>query len=77
MNAYQIEKGVPLPGIGSGRQHGSTKYPLREMKPGDSFLIDEHDRQSIYAAAIFQLGKKGQITVRREHGTDKFRVWRK
>ena len=77
MNAFTIDKGVPLPGDGGGRKHGSTKYPFRQMKVGDSFLIDEDQRSSIYAAAIYQLGKKGQITVRAEPGTERFRVWRK
>jgi hypothetical protein len=45
------------------------------MKPGDSFLIERHERASIYSAAIFQLRKKGRITVQAEG--DKYRVWLK
>ncbi len=57
MSDYTIDTAVPLPTDGTGRKHGSTQYPFREMKSGDSFLIDEHQRSSIYAAAIYQLGE--------------------
>lgn len=64
--AIIVERGKPQ---GS---HGGTKYPFRDMKPGDSFLIGPHDRAAVYGSATYQLGGKGKITVRAEG--DKFRV---
>ena len=35
---FKIEKGVPMPKLARGRS-ATTKFPLAEMNPGESFLI--------------------------------------
>ena len=65
VDKFKIEKGVPLrPKFG--------KYPLREMKIGDSFFVpDVSARTSIYSCAR---NAKVKVTARREG--DGMRVWR-
>ena len=35
---FKLERGVPVPKKGGGRQKGQTKYPFAIMKIGDSFM---------------------------------------
>jgi hypothetical protein len=56
---YQIEKGVPMPVF------ASRKFPLAEMKPGESFALSA-DKKEVRTArnAIHRLGK-GRFVIRK------------
>lgn len=67
----EIESGIPIPN-GAGRP--PTKYPLSEMKIGQSFVIEDGPttRNSIYHAARH---KKIKVTARKT-ADGMLRVWR-
>lgn len=71
---YQVEKGIPVP----DRKHigKPARYPLREMKIGDSFLVPnkelgKHTQYGIRNSARY-IGVK--VTVRQVKGG--IRAWR-
>ncbi len=67
-NEIKIEKGIPIP----KSRVGSTKYPFKEMKVGDSFLVEERLRSCMAMQA-----KKHGIAVTTARTDDgKVRVWR-
>lgn len=69
-----IDKSVPLPPV-----RGRGKYPIREMKAGDSFAVPEGASQSL-RETISQMKRreksaKGKLfTVRKT--PDGYRCWR-
>lgn len=76
--AFRIEKNVPIPPKGAGKRR--VKFPFREMKPGDSFLVPAKSpaeqrlvRQRVTTYGIQTLGK-GTITTRTV--PKGVRVWR-
>lgn len=80
--AIEIEKGVPRPDL-AGRS-GQTKYPFRDMKPGDSFVVRLAEtkskttlslQNSLFNCAKNAIGR-GKISVRKLPEGDGFRVWR-
>lgn len=68
---FQIEKGVPIPPKYSNKNAGITAC-LRKLEIGDSIVVDNSVKPSIYNLAK-RMGIK--ITARREH-LDTTRVWR-
>jgi hypothetical protein len=64
----QIDHGIPLPTFPR-----NTKYPWRELKIGDSFMVDISDtqKQGLHRCASKQ-GMK--ITYRKQ--SDGVRIWR-
>ena len=79
---YKIEDGIPLPA--GGRSCSGFKYPMRELKIGQSFLAstagmspEEAERQRrLLASHSTTAGKAvgGKFTVRAVDGG--YRVWR-
>jgi hypothetical protein len=70
---YKIEKNIPVP-----PRRGKFKYPLGQMKIGDSFFVKQEDSnngQIRFASSYFAKRNKGYLfTVRKVEGG--FRVWR-
>ena len=66
-----IEKGVPVP-AGYGRQVGLTAV-MRKMVVGDSIVVPEHMRASIYSIARGIDGTKFAV---RKVADGQLRVWR-
>ncbi len=67
MSDYTIEKNVPMP----GRKRGLTNA-LRQMDVGDSTMIDETQRRSVYACA----SAAGVKVTTQKQPTGDWRVWR-
>ena len=71
---YEIEKGIPMSSThGRGRP---SKYPFREMEPGDSFFVaGQAPRDGASSAARVFAHRKGQkfSTETVEGGV---RIWR-
>ena len=77
MNEFQIETGIPIPQI--RRRGKSGKYPFRELKIGDSFLVPNQDRFTIkrLRSACHNFSKRNpdyMFTVKEE--VTGCRVWR-
>lgn len=75
----KIEKNIPLPPK-RNRSLETYKYPLKDMKVGDSFSI-EYDRciqQSIYGAIKYfkKEGLKAEFTISASKKDNLIRVWR-
>ena len=67
---YEIEKGVPIP-------IKTTKYPLHDLKVGDSFEVhDEPDPRKL-RGSVYQHGRRYGVgfTVMKT-GEESYRVWR-
>lgn len=45
---FQIEEGIPIPAKARGRK--PIDFPLKDMRPGDSFLIESSDDKKVVAA---------------------------
>jgi hypothetical protein len=74
VSLYQLENGVPMPE--PTRHRRAARYPMRDIKVGQSFLIPakelpKHVGQSVRNCAAYY-GKK--VSVRRVKGG--VRVWR-
>lgn len=79
---YEIEKDVPF----TGRIPTVDRFPLEEMKPGDSFLIPPEDvkdgqesakiRSNIMTWANTKRRDGQDIVVKTSVGIDGIRVWR-
>jgi hypothetical protein len=68
--AYKIEKNIPIPPQGQGRNGGAQKVVL-EMEVGDSVLVDKSK-----VAYFYLLGKKhNKKMVARTVEHKKIRVW--
>jgi hypothetical protein len=66
--AYKIEKGIPLP-VAAGR-----KFPLAEMKPGESFVLSTDPKeQASLRTAFARYGKGKRFAVRK--WKDAYRCW--
>jgi len=65
---YQIEKGVPMPVF------ATRKFPLTEMKPGESFALSA-DKKEVRNArnAILRFGKGKQFIIRKWQNS--YRCW--
>lgn len=71
---YKIDKGIPMPD--PTRNRPTKRYPIRDMKVGDSFIIPtkelpKHVGQSVRNSAGYY-GRK--VSVRKVKGG--VRVWR-
>ena len=75
---YQIDKRIPLP---PRKANAHSKYPWREMKPGDSFFVP-HATHKWFTGGISnsrrKLGKHVKFAQRSvvEHGVNGIRIWR-
>lgn len=67
-----VEKNIPMPPQGSGRP---TKYPWRDMQPGDSFFVPGETVQSFAGNLSSRLRNHGEQYRSRTEG-DGVRVWR-
>lgn len=67
MDTIKIEKNVALPAP-------STKYPFREMKKGDSFLVQRSKLASIHTAARYA-GIEVKTSIK-DQPEGMLRVWR-
>lgn len=86
---YKIESGVKVPKIKHRTRENSLKFPIEDMKVGDSFFVpygDKYDRKkaaaissALHTSALRQLGGSGFITIRSVHSNGQYgaRVWRK
>lgn len=74
---FAVEKNIPLPPRSGGKNGGrAMKYPLGEMKVGDSFYAPKSSAKSARAAASsHQRRHKGIEFVSRKEGTG-MRIWR-
>ena len=68
----KIDKDIPIPTI-------RGKYPFKDMKVGDSFLVEKptvskHNVASALHSSAKKMGKDYKITVRREENG--VRCWR-
>ena len=67
--AYRVEKGVPRP---ETKRKGVSKYPLHQLKIGDSFYSpNDRVRQVMYS-----LARRAGIKVSVAYEGDGVRVWR-
>lgn len=70
---YEIEKGIPLPGL-------NTKYPFEKMEVGDSFFIENPIKDnrgnplSLSGQANQRYGGKKRFAQRKEGSG--IRIWR-
>jgi hypothetical protein len=64
---YKIEKNVPMP--------GPSKYPLVDMKIGDSFATSRGDFQGV-RGAIQKLQKASKLRFVTRQDGECIRVWR-
>ena len=64
--SYRIEKGIPVPVF------ACRKFPLSEMKPGESFALSVKDVKNA-KNAIHRFGK-GQFIIRKWENA--YRCWR-
>lgn len=72
----EIEKGIPIPGVGEIYGRGrSPKYPWGEMKVGDSFVAKSVRGQINRAAVNAGYKHQSKFTVRKI-GENEYRVWR-
>ncbi|MBI4099600.1 hypothetical protein HY440_01190, partial [Candidatus Microgenomates bacterium] len=63
------DKDIPAPPV--GQKHGRWATILRDLNPGDSFLLENRDlRMNVYTAA-----KRLGIKVRGEMTKEGFRMW--
>lgn len=71
---YAIEKGVKVP---TGRKYPDkrSKYPLRKMEIGDSFLIP-HEQSAAAKVTIYSYARSSGIKVKVRTLENGFRVWR-
>ena len=67
----KIEKNIPFP------TRGKSKYPIKELEVGDSFLVDASQRPSITAmlCRIYRNDPDKRYTTRTV-SAGKIRVWR-
>ena len=70
---YKIEKGIPMT---KPRAIRERKYPIREMKVGDSFLIPEKDLIQSQSQSVRTIASENgyKVAVRKVDGG--VRVWR-
>lgn len=69
----EIEKGIPLPELGTGRK---PKYPFKDLSVGESFLVkDKSLYNTLHSSRMYYQGKLGTKYVVRvvDNG---IRVWR-
>lgn len=72
----EISREVPFPGRAS-RLGAPTKYPWREMAPGDSFPVDLHNLSNVRVCAKGYGDRNGgEFIVARVPGTNEYRCWR-
>lgn len=81
---FPIDRGVPIPAASGGRPWGS-KYPFRQMKPGDSFFApDKGTRKAGRPAAVHSAacyfakrhpGYRFACRSRVENGVAGTRIW--
>jgi hypothetical protein len=64
---YKIEKDVPIP--------GPSKYPLSQMKVGDSFLAPK-DEYAGLRSAVQKAQREYNVRFVTRQDDDKIRVWR-
>lgn len=68
-----ISKNIPIPAI------PKTKYPFKDMKVGDSFLLDSNMKRTVVSIKCCQFAKKSntgiKFTVRKLKNGD-IRCWR-
>lgn len=69
--AYEIQSNIPLP-----TPRGPVKYPLADMKVGDSFFIPGKNSQQISGSFAINRPKKFSVRQREENGVKGVRVWR-
>ena len=69
----KIETGIPMP-PGLGQRGRSRKYPWREMKVGDSFLVPGVTRQKWRSAPAGEKATGFKFATRAVEGG--IRVWR-
>jgi hypothetical protein len=71
----KVDKQQPIPARKGGR---ASKYPFKDMKVGDSFLIpDKGKKNGIYGSlAHFNKGRKNPIKITIRIEGNALRVWR-
>lgn len=69
---FQIERGIPIPTYRRGRR---GLYPFREMKVGDSFVVEKTKKASAQRAASFYGKNHGQVFTARSV-PEGVRIWR-
>lgn len=69
---FKIETGIPIPGFGVG----SSKYPLVEMKIGDSFFVSNESSSGARSSCsnLSKKHKEYKFITRKETGG--CRIWR-
>lgn len=71
--AFAIERRVPMPDRCCGK--GESKYPLRQLKVGDSFLLRQRQVRG-GPHFIYELARRIDIKVATRKVKDGWRVWR-
>lgn len=70
---YRIDKGVPMT---KPRCERRRKYPVRELKVGDSFLVPEKDVRANIAQAVRNVATAHGFKVAARKMPDGVRFWR-
>ena len=70
---YQIEHGIPL---ASSKFQRKRKYPLKEMQPGDSFLIPDAELQRNVRQSVRNVADYYGFKVASRKTEDGVRFWR-
>lgn len=71
---YVIEKNVQLKET-RGARKGTSQYPIKDMKVGDSFLVKDKDPKSV-RNAVHQEAHRRKIHVAVRTTEEGVRVWR-
>lgn len=72
---YKIDKDVPVPKLRKRRAPRPTKYPWAELRIGESFYVDNANRDSMAAMTTYYGNQlKRHFVLRRERNG--VRIWR-
>ena len=67
----KIESGIEIPGGAPG-----TRYPFKEMKIGDSFLVPKNIKHTSFASAAHNFGKRNGMRFVTRTTPAGLRCWR-
>lgn len=70
---YKIENGIPMAARRASRER---KYPVREMRVGDSFLVPERDAFANVAQSVRNIGADHGFKIASRKTSDGVRFWR-
>lgn len=74
---YEIKRDIPLPRrVGSHRLRSPESHMMKDMQPGDFFLITEASRVNAARCAVRTLGLTGKVLIAKMEDGTGWGVWR-